>query len=131
MKKKITVIMIILLLVFVAVGPVFAEPPYYYYFIFDPPFAGSMNWDSPSQFVSGSSSYVDPNGSSAETNYFLTTQPGEIILATYILYEVETTTKRYFTYQTGYGGIGQKYCLAGYPSNYDFNYYTISGYWLP
>ena len=128
MKKRIAIITMILIIALISVGPVFAS--YYYSFTFSPPFAGSMKWDS-DEDVSGLSPYVDPNGSSAKTNYFLTTAPGETVLATHIVYEVDTTARRYFTYQTGYGGVGQDYCLAGFPSNFDFNYYYIPGVWLP
>jgi len=130
MKKSITALAVIVILLLVSVCPAFAEP-YNYSFTFTPPFGGSMRWVYPNQYVSGSTPYVDPNGSSAETNYFLTTDYGEIVLATYLLCRVDTTSRRYFTYQQGYGGLNQDYCFAGYPSNVDFNYYQISGIWLP
>jgi hypothetical protein len=37
----------------------------------------------------------------------------------------------HFTYNSGYGGAGQRYKLTGYPSNMNFLEYRAAGNWKP
>lgn len=51
--------------------------------------------------------------------------------ASYNITNITTSGKRSFTYYDGYGGIGNKYCLSGYPTHWDYTPYSISGTWSP
>jgi len=100
-------------------------------FSFTPPFAGSMQSTFLQEVTSINSAYVNPSHSATPTNYFLSPNQKSSTTATNILTDISTSGKRTFTYNSGYGGIGNKYCLSGYPSNWDFVDYTVSGSWSP
>jgi hypothetical protein len=102
-----------------------------YNFYFQPPFAGSMNSSGPSTVATSNSAYVQPNNpnSFTATNFFLNTSYNGSTNATNIITNVTTAGKRSFTYNSGYGGIGNSYYLSGYPSNFDFTNYEVFGGW--
>jgi|BioPla2DNA2_1021312.scaffolds.fasta_scaffold190362_1 hypothetical protein len=77
------------------------------------------------------SAFVNPAVSQVPTNYFLSPEPGSTRQATALIKNVSTSGKRYFEYYSSYGGIGTRYCLAAYPSNWDFDTYTTRGTWSP
>lgn len=81
--------------------------------------------------VSGSTPYVSPNVASSPTGYFLSAQPESIDEATNILTNVTTPGRRNFTYKSGFGGSGSRYCLSAYPTELDFLDYVVQGTWMP
>lgn len=92
---------------------------------------GSMRWTPATQLVStGQHPYVYPDTASIKTFYFLTPYHSSTIQATNIK-ACDTHQAKYFSWNTGYGGEGNAYFLAGYPDSsiYHRPAYTISGYW--
>lgn len=92
---------------------------------------GSMRWTPINQIVSsGQYPYVYPDYSSIQTFYFLTPYQNSTIQATNII-SCSLHQAIFFTWRTGYGGIGNAYYLAGYPDAnvYQRPPYNISGFW--
>ena len=102
---------------------------YSYDFEFEPPFVGSIESTS-RESVTGNRPYVDPDGSAAETVYFLSPTRHSSTTASNFIYR-SSSSIGYFDYSGSYGGAGTSYCLSGYPSSIDFNAYTIGGSWAP
>ena len=73
--------------------------------------------------------YVQPNKNTISTNYFLSPQTKSALSATNIIAR-DSAIKGNFTWNAGYGGIGNSYCLSAYPNvagKYDA--YNVSGTW--
>lgn len=101
-----------------------------YNFTFTPPFAGSAKSSSLVTADGKFTAYVDPGGTTNATTYVLTR--GTSQAATVSNFRTDVTSARSnFTYDTGYGGAGQKYKLTGYPSNHNFQAYKAAGTWKP
>lgn len=85
--------------------------------------------------TSGYRPYVNPSASSTITRYYLVSKDviddGDVIPAATNYLSVSTAGKKYFTYNTGYGGTGEKYYLGGYPLESGYYSYTIGGTWAP
>lgn len=128
MRKRIIILIAVLCLFAVSGTALAAE--YSYSFTFNPPFVGSLRYTEPRIRRVGDTPYVWPSYSTTPTNYVLIPEH-EITPVTNTLKEIYTAGKRSFTYLPGYGGYGQKYRLAGYPTYTDFDTYTISGKWSP
>lgn len=91
--------------------------------------------NAPYNPTSGYRPYVNPRASSTITRYYLVSKDvidsGDVIPAATGYLNVNTAGKQYFTYNTGYGGTGQKYYLGGYPFDSKYYSYTIGGTWAP
>lgn len=128
-KRKVTktVVLALCLLMLTSVS-VFAAS---YSFHFKPPFAGCIQHSSPATADGKFTPYVDPDGTTNATTYVLTMPDAGSTVTVSNFKENVTSAKTYFTYNSGYGGSGQKYKLTGYPSNYDFQEYYAAGTWKP
>ena len=92
-------------------------------------FVGSMRWTSVYQKTSATTPYVDPSINTLPTAYFLTPQRNSTIQATDI-YTISNGAKHYFTWESGYGGVGTSYGLAAYPNmSGDWDAYVTRGTW--
>ncbi|MBZ4665362.1 MAG: hypothetical protein JG770_615 [Mahella sp.] len=127
-KRKVKVMLLVVCLLMVGSVSAFAVT---YSFHFEPPFVGSVQ-HSPSAMADGTfTPYVDPSGTTNATTYVLTLpSPGSIDTVSSFAPNV-TSAKTYFTYNSGFGGLGQYYKLTGYPSNSDFQEYYAAGGWKP
>lgn len=79
-----------------------------------------------------STPYVQTNNSTISTVYFLAPYDQELVMATHTRY-ITTAGTYYFTWNSGYGGIGTFYRLEGYPdlNNGSWNAYSVNGTWSP
>jgi hypothetical protein len=100
-------------------------------FTIRPPFIGSMVSSNLVTVTTGMSPFVNPNVSATPTTYFLSPQRVSSTQATQLISNVSTAGRRNFTYLTGYGGVGNRYCLSAYPSNTSFLEYRVTGTWSP
>lgn len=128
MKKRIVSFSIVLSLVYAMTATAFAAS---FDFHFTPPFTGSLNTTGLQEVTQLDAAYVNPSTSATPTTYYLATSSSNTIAATDFIKDVSTSGKRSFTYKTNYGGIGTKYKLGGYPSNFDFLEYDVEGTWSP
>lgn len=126
-KRKVSTILVITLLMTMGVTAYAAS----YSFHFEPPFVGCIQHSSSQKADGNYSAYVDPSGTTNATTYVLT-MPSSSSTDTVSNYKTNvTSSKTYFTYDTGYGGEGQWYKLTGYPSNSNFQEYYSAGTWKP
>ena len=104
---------------------------------FKPPHGESL-WSSSEQRVETNTradAYVTHNTATAPTSHVLrqrvgaTTSPVYDPLVTPTIVGFNTSGKRSFTYKAGYGGEGTKYYMDSYPTNTNFEMYTLSGEW--
>jgi hypothetical protein len=128
MKKRIISFVLALSLVFAMSVSAFAAS---YAFFISPPFVGSLKSTATQIVVSGTAANVNPSTSATPTSYYLSPTPGSSTTATGVLTSISTSGYRGFTYNSGYGGVGNYYCLSGYPSNSDFLTYNVGGTWSP
>lgn len=128
MKRRIVVSVLSILLV---VGVPVSAAALDYDFVFKPPFAGSMLSTDLYDVEQADSAYVRPLISATPTTYFLSPTPFTSTEATNYVTDISTSGKRSFTYKSGYGSVGNEYCLSGFPSNYDFVRYYVYGDWSP
>ena len=104
-------------------------------------FARSYSLDIPGTYVHSmrstelcektttSTPYVYPNKNSISTNYFLSPTRMSSTQATNVI-PISAIEKKFFTWKTGYGGIGTSYCLSAYPDvTGDYDAYNVSGEW--
>ena len=127
MKKK-NLFLIVALGLLMITGSAMA---YTYDFTFSPPYSGCMNSTGLNK-LSGGTPYVYPKVSSTPTSYYLASTPysGLTEVTNYIV-NISTPGKRYFTYNSGEGYGNKRYCLSGYPTNYNFSMYNVYGDWQP
>ncbi len=93
------------------------------------PLIGSMQSTAVYTKSSSSTPYVQPSKNTISTNYFLSTTEQSSITATDII-ATTTTTKKTFTWKTGYGGVGTSYCLSAYPNvSGSYDAYNVAGTW--
>lgn len=78
-------------------------------------FVGSMRSTSIYQKTSNTTPYVSPSVNTVPTDYFLSPNRVDSTLATNIQ-TISNGTKRTFTWKSGYGGVGTRYCLSAYPN---------------
>lgn len=130
MKKKFFLTLAICFC-FVSVLTVTALAAHDYDFSFDGEYVGSMNSTDLKKVEKRDSAFVNPSKASVPTNYFLSTDQKSYREVTNIITNVTTSGKRSFTYYDGYGGLGNRYCLSGYPTHWDYTPYSISGTWSP
>lgn len=128
-KRNITkIIVLVLSLLAVTSVSVFATT---YNFYFKPPFIGSIRHSSPATANGAFTPYVQPSGTTNATTYVLTMpEPDSIVTVSNARTNV-TSGIAHFTYNSGYGGAGQRYKLTGYPSNMNFLEYRAAGNWKP
>ncbi len=93
------------------------------------PFVNSMRSTKIIEKKPGESPYVNPKTNTIYTNYFLSPEPRSSITATNVI-RTNTTGRRNFTYNSGYGGVGTSYCLSAYPGvTGDYDPYNVRGKW--
>ncbi|GKU77277.1 hypothetical protein [Paenibacillus sp. L3-i20] len=127
MKKQMVSITTALCLTFLLSASVFAAN---FDFTFTPPFLGSLKSSSSQLVPVASSPYVNPSQSSASTTYYLSPSNATTTAATNYQSSHKSGTHS-FTYRRGYGGSGTSVKLNGYPTNDNFENYTINGTWSP
>lgn len=125
--KKVPVTLALVLCLLLLVSTIAFAASYSFHFV--PPFSGSAQRTS-SSVANGTTAYVYPGGSSEGTTYVLVL-PGTWTSVSSFVTNLGSHTQRNFTYNTGYGGSGQSYAMAGYPYDSDFTEYYISGTWKP
>ena len=93
------------------------------------PLPGSMRSTSLYVKATGTSPYVQPAIYTISTIYFLSPTRLTSTNATDII-TTNNTTRRNFTYNTGYGGAGTFYCLSAAPAvTGDYDAYSVRGSW--
>lgn len=110
---------------------VLAASSYNYSFTLTPPYGGSLKSTARQTVKTGDSPFVHPNVSATPTNYFLSPLQLSTTQATNIVSNISTVGKRNFSYLSGYGGVGNSYCLSAYPTNIHFLEYRVTGTWSP
>lgn len=104
---------------------------------FKPPHGNSL-WSTGEQIVETNTradAYITHKTATAPTSHVLrkkvgvTTSPVNDPLVTPTIVGFNTSGKRSFTYKTGYGGVGTRYYMDSYPTNTNFEMYTLSGEW--
>lgn len=129
MKKRIVSFVAVMSLVFaMSATAAFAAS---YTFKFEGSFIGSLKTSSAQTVQTLNAAYVNPSASAVPTTYYLCTTASDTTNVTNWITDVSTAGKRSFTYNSGYGGVNNQYKLAGYPSNWDFVDYTVTGSWSP
>ena len=77
--------------------------------------------------ASTAKAYVQPEKILTNTGYFLSPTRFSSTEATFIVSKTNTS-KSNFTYRSGYGGVGQSYCLSVFPNvSGAYNAYTANG----
>ena len=116
-----------------------AMAAYSFYHTFYPPHAGSLK-TTEERNTSGASitdAYVTHRTVTTPTSHCLVRKMGSTpnamndIFVTFTITDFGTAGTRYFTYKTGYGGGGQPYYMASYPTPIEFEQYSLSGTWNP
>ena len=100
---------------------------YSYNHTFRQPFSGCAD-TTPSKVVTDSP-YVRPSVNATQTTYCLLV-PSSITVASSFV-KTGSTSKKSFTYKSGYGGKGTKLRMNYYPSNANFSTYNVYGKWEP
>ena len=126
MKKRIVVMLAVFFLTVGIATPAFATS---YSLNIPYPFAGSMQSTSLAVKLAGESPYVSPSINTIATCYFLSPQRISSTQATDIVTTGSLGSKS-FTYLSGYGGVGQNYCLSAYPGVTGvYDPYNVRGSW--
>ena len=128
-KKQVIAFVLVLCVAFMV--PITSFANYSFELGITPPFPGSMEWTVERQVTSLNNAFVNPAVSQVPTNYFLSPEMYDITWATVLITNIFTPGRRNFTYYSGYGGVGTRYSLAAYPTNWDFDAYTTRGTWSP
>ncbi|MBQ8637758.1 MAG: hypothetical protein IJ468_01160 [Lachnospiraceae bacterium] len=93
------------------------------------PLPGSMQSTELYQKIESGNAYVKPGLITISTNYFISVQKKSSIRATNVIAK-SNTVKSTFTWNTGYGGVEQSYCLSAYPAVVGaYEDYRIKGTW--
>ncbi|TYQ16695.1 UNVERIFIED_CONTAM: hypothetical protein Cloal_3263 [Acetivibrio alkalicellulosi] len=129
-KKRVVAFVLVLCVFFMVSITSFANN-HEFRLVIRPPFPGSMQSTSRQRVDYLNNAFVNPALSQVPTNYFLSPEPGSRIQATEVIENISTPGKRWFTYFSGYEGIGNRYCLSAYPANWNFDAYTTRGTWSP
>ena len=93
------------------------------------PFQGSKKWTDAYTKTTNATPYVKPKINTISTCYYLSTGANEETLTTNII-TTSNTSKKEFTWKSGYGGINTSFRLCAYPgimTNYDP--YNVRGEW--
>lgn len=138
MKKKIRAALLALMMVTALGTQAFAaQTARDYDFSFKQPYSSSWRKTSGCYNpVNGYRPYVSPSTSSARTVYYLLPKEvyddGDVIPSATNYLTTGAKGKQYFTYNSGYGGTGNKYYLAARPADMNFqNEYRVRGTWAP
>lgn len=133
--KKIKKVVSLMLLTFivasvVAVPVMAAAPPYSYGWLMPAEFKGSARSTALMEKTSAyTTPYVNPSVNTLPTAYYLSPTRLSSTDATNVI-TLSTPGKRNFTWKSGYGGVGQSYCLTAYPNMSGiWDDYTIRGTW--
>lgn len=113
LKFAVTTILVSILGFIILSNPSKAINTYRYDFDFPSSIYYSMRY-SPKHNVSSGTPYVYPDTSTVSTKYFLSPYREGWTQATNVQ-TISVRQKKYFTWNSGYGGSGQSYCLAGCP----------------
>lgn len=128
MKKNLKCLCIVMAVVMISCSAVFAAS---YTFTMIPPYDGCIRY-STGVHRTGGTPYVNPSVATIyPSTYVLVPQQSTRVLATKALTNISTAGRRNFTYNTGYGGNGQTYYLAGHCTEKKFEMYTVTGTWSP
>lgn len=127
MKKKIKCLCVVMALAMICSASAFAAS---YNFPIVPPYSGCIQYSSGVQRTSGTP-YVSPSVAATPTTYVIVPEQNTHNFATNIITSVSTAGRRNFTYNSGYGGTGHTYYLAGHSTERSFLAYTVRGTWNP
>lgn len=128
MKTKKILLCIMTLLITTLFIPVTASA-YSFKFTIPDKFVGSMQSTTLQEKSSQTTPYVNPTYNSLPTAYFLSTKRISEILATNII-TISDGSRHVFTWNSGYGGTGVKYCLSAYPNmTGSWQAYGVEGTW--
>ncbi|MBC8542065.1 hypothetical protein [Bianquea renquensis] len=131
-KKVVSLMLLTFIVASVVAVPVMAatDPPYSYGWLMPAEFKGSARSTALMEKTSAyTTPYVNPSINTLPTAYYLSPARLSTINATDEI-TLNAPGKRNFTWRSGYGGVGQSYCLTAYPNmNGDWDEYTIRGTW--
>lgn len=129
-KRILSMVMILCLFHSIIIAPACVNA-YDYSLTFPSTFLNSMRYTGTKLRNTSLSPYVQSEVATISTMYFLSPNMSGSTQATNVVY-ISAIARKYFTWKSGYGGSGQKYCLAACPNpdNGSWNIYTAEGIWI-